>query len=97
MLGSLLKKGSNQSRITTHCEVGINAFRVKFNVIADKVPRLILVEWDLRFMDYLLIGDGIHIKQPIDDLLGNYGLRNDLFCIVRLHLKITYLLRINHK
>ena len=50
-------------------------------------------------MDYLLIGVGAGsgIKQPVDDLLGNDGLRNDLFCIARLHLKITYLLRINHK
>src|SRR5512142_80086 len=47
-------------------------------------------------MDCLLAGCGIDIKQPIDHLLGKYGLRNDLFWIARLHLEITYLLRITH-
>jgi hypothetical protein len=79
LLGSHLRKGFNQSGIPAYCQIVINAFRVNLDIIADEVPHLILVEGYLRFSGTFFSPVRIDIEQPVDDLLGKYGLRNDLF------------------
>jgi hypothetical protein len=97
LLRGQLTKGFHQGRITTDCEIVLDARRIDLDIIADEVTPLMLVERDLRLTGYLLIvvGAGDDIEQPIDDLLCDNGLRNNFLCIARLHLKITGLLRID--
>src|SRR5674476_241339 len=95
LLGRHLEKSLGERRIAAKCQIVVDALRIDLDVVADDVPLLMFVERNVGLTSSLFVRGRVGIEQAIDDLLLLYGFGDDFGNVLRGHLQVAGLLRID--